>query len=125
MAGSTWCYADSLTAAVSVIGYGSIVPSRDGGVSYAEQLEIMREFTDSDGRTWSASAVEEQGTDYKGRLHLVLRPIEGGEDETVELRDVRWNSERTAQRTLETMSVVELRRRLRSAVGRSASRAAS
>ena len=83
----------------------------------------MREFTDSDGRTWSAFAVEERGADYKGRLHLVLRPTDGGEDGTVELRDVRWNSERTARRTLETMSVVELRRRLRSAVGRSASQA--
>ena len=85
----------------------------------------MREFTDSAGRTWTASAVEQQGTDYKGRLHLVLRPAEGGEAGTVELRDVRWNSERTARRTLESMSVVELRRRLRSAVGRSASPTAS
>jgi hypothetical protein len=112
-----------LTFAVSVIGYGSIVPSPDEGRSYTDQLETMREFTDSDGRAWSAFAVEERGTDYKGRLHLVLRPTDGGEDGSVELRDVRWNSERTARRTLETMSVVELRRRLRSAVGRSASQA--
>lgn len=79
----------------------------------------MREFTEPGGRTWTASVAEEDGTDYKGRLYLVLRPS-GGED-ILELRDVRWNSERTARRTLETMSVVELRRRLRSAVGRSAS----
>jgi hypothetical protein len=76
----------------------------------------MREFTDAEGRTWVASAVEEAGTDYKGRFHLVLSPEDG--DEVVELRDVRWNSARSALRTLETMSVVELRRRLRSAVGR-------
>jgi hypothetical protein len=76
----------------------------------------MREFTDAEGRTWVASAAEEEGTDYKGRFHLVLSAPETGR--RAELRDVRWNSERSARRTLETMSVVELRRRLRSAVGR-------
>jgi hypothetical protein len=76
----------------------------------------MKEFTDADGRAWIASAVEEAGTDYKGRFHLVMSPTDG--DEVVELKDIRWNSERSAQRTLSTMSVVELRRRLRSAAGR-------
>lgn len=85
----------------------------------------MREFTDSDGRNWSAFAVRDGGADYKGRLHLVLRPADGGPDDAVELRDVRWNSERTARRSLETMSVVELRRRLRSAAGRGPVSAAS
>lgn len=80
----------------------------------------MREFTDAQGRAWTASAVEESGADYKGRLYMVLRPADGEDADAVALRDVRWNSERTARRTLETMSVVELRRRLRSAVGRSA-----
>ena len=47
-----------------------------------------------------------------------MTPQEGGDP--VELTDVRWNNERTAQRTLDTMSVVELRRRLRSARGRAA-----
>lgn len=59
--------------------------------------------------------------DYKGRFYLVFRPEEEGEaggPEQLPLRDVRWNTERTARRTLETMSVVELRRRLRSAIGR-------
>jgi len=79
----------------------------------------MRDFTDGDGRGWTAATSEETGADYKGRLFLVLRPADG--DGQVQLRDVRWNSERTARRTLETMSVVELRRRLRAAVGRSAS----
>jgi hypothetical protein len=80
----------------------------------------MREFTDAEGRSWIASAVEEEGTDYKGRFHLVMSPSDS--DEIVELRDVRWNSARSARRTIETMSVVELRRRLRSAVGRGASK---
>jgi hypothetical protein len=76
----------------------------------------MREFTDTQGRTWVASTVEEEGTDYKGRFYLVLSSKDTGE--VAELRDVRWNRRRSARRTLETMSVVELRRRLRSAVGR-------
>lgn len=76
----------------------------------------MREFEDREGGRWVASVEERTGPDYKGAFHLVLRPADGGDP--VELRDVRWNSARTARRTLETMSVVELRRRLRSAEGR-------
>lgn len=83
----------------------------------------MRDFTDLDGQKWTASVVEEDGTDYKGRLYLVLRPASGGA--TLDLKDVRWNSERTARRTLETMSTVELRRRLRLAVGRGVASATS
>ncbi len=76
----------------------------------------MKEFTDSDGRAWIATAEEEESTDYKGRFHMVLKPSDGGEG--LPLRDVRWNSEKTAKRTIETMSLVELRRRLRLARGR-------
>lgn len=78
----------------------------------------MREFTDVNGREWMAMVREEGGTDYKGRFYLVLQLMEDEETEPLELREVRWNSEQTAGRTLSTMSVVELRRRLRSAVGR-------
>jgi hypothetical protein len=78
----------------------------------------LRDFTAADGRTWHASVREEPGTDYKGRLYLVLTPKDGGEPGPVSLGDIRWNSERTARRSLETMSEVELRRRLRSALGR-------
>jgi len=60
---------------------------------------------------------ENSGTDYKGRHHLSMRRADGSGPD-VALSDVRWNSRRTAQRTLDTMSVVELRRRLRSALGR-------
>lgn len=79
----------------------------------------LRDFTDAEGRSWTASVREEKGTDYKGRLYLVLTPEGGTEDDALALEDIRWNSERTARRTLETMSEVELRRRLRSAAGRS------
>jgi hypothetical protein len=80
----------------------------------------MRQFSDAEGRSWVASAAEEEGTDYKGRFYLVMSPEDSSE--VVELRDVRWNSERSADRTLSTMSVVELRRRLRSAAGRGVAR---
>jgi hypothetical protein len=78
----------------------------------------MREFTDTSGRSWTASVREEEGPDYKGRLFMVLEPTDLAVGEPLELREVRWNSERTARRTLETMSPFELRRRLRSVLGR-------
>jgi hypothetical protein len=78
----------------------------------------MREFTDADGRAWIASTRELEGPDYKGRVFMVLEPSSEGGEAPLELREVRWNSERTALHTLETMSEVELRRRLRSALGR-------
>lgn len=80
----------------------------------------MRDFTDSAGTTWHASVQERPGTDYKGRFEFVVWPDGGSpaEDGLV-LEDIRWNSGATAERTLRTMSELELRRRLRSALGRS------
>jgi hypothetical protein len=80
----------------------------------------MRAFTDSAGTTWQASVQERQGADYKGRFEFVVWP-DGGNPSTdgLPLEDIRWNSQETAERTLRTMSELELRRRLRSAVGRS------
>jgi hypothetical protein len=78
----------------------------------------MKEFTDAEGRVWIATVEERPGLDYKGRFHFRLEPKEGGGEEAVALEDIRWNSRGTAERTLATMSGVELRRRLRSAVGR-------
>jgi hypothetical protein len=81
----------------------------------------MREFKDAAGASWTATVRERPGPDYKGRYCFWLEPAAGGEG--VPLLDVRWNSERTAHRTLATMSEVELRRRLRSALGRAVSAA--
>jgi hypothetical protein len=83
----------------------------------------MRSFQDESGRTWIASVRERPGHDYKGRYSFVFA-LEGDDvEEPIELADVRWNSLKTAERTLATTSDVELRRRLRSARGRASSRA--
>ena len=78
----------------------------------------MRTFQDETGRDWIATVARREGEDYKGAFHLVMTPSDGGSP--VGLADVQWNNERTAERTLTTMSLVELRRRLRSARGRAA-----
>lgn len=78
----------------------------------------MRSFEDEQGRSWVASVREWPGDDYKGRFEFILLPEDKGEEEGIPLSDVRWNSRETAERTLQTMSVVELCRRLRSAKGR-------
>ncbi|MFH1763205.1 MAG: hypothetical protein ABIF09_03335 [Gemmatimonadota bacterium] len=83
----------------------------------------MRKFQDKLGGSWVASVRERSGDDYKGRYWLVLFPDGAPEEGAVELVDVRWNSLKTAERTLRTMSEVELRRRHRSARGRSSSSA--
>jgi hypothetical protein len=78
----------------------------------------MRVFQDENGESWVASVGERAGDDYKGRCYFQMRPKSGAEEEGVSLTDVRWNSLETAERTLQTMSVEELRRRLGSARGR-------
>lgn len=81
------------------------------------EIVAVREFADEGGAGWVAGLVERPGPDHKGRFRFVARPAAGGVP--VLLHDVQWNSEKTARRTLDTMSEVELRRRLRWAVGRS------
>ena len=76
----------------------------------------MKKFVDDGGMNWVASVNERPGEDYKGRFGFVMAPDDGGEE--VDLEDVRWNSRKTAERTLRTMSTQELRKRLRSALGR-------
>lgn len=77
-----------------------------------------REFRDEDGEVWVATVRKREGKDFKGRYYFFVQPRGGDEADGHALVDVRWNSPRTAARTLRTMSEVELRRRLRSARGR-------
>ncbi len=79
----------------------------------------MRQFLDHQGNSWIAAAKEDPTLDYKGRYYMYLCEENGSADGGHSLLDIRWNSEEVAKRTLETMSYVELRRRLRSAIGRS------
>lgn len=77
----------------------------------------MKTFTDEGGRTWIATAAEEDTPRHHGRWYMVIRP-EGGTGPGLMLPEVRWQSRHTAERTLRTMSDFELRRRLRIATGR-------
>jgi hypothetical protein len=77
---------------------------------------MIRQFADHQGNQWTAGVHRADGPDYKGRYVMVLENDSG---QGIALKDIRWNTEKTAYRTLQTMSDVELRRRLRSATGRS------
>ncbi len=79
---------------------------------------LLREFQDDEGKMWLAGVRARPGLDFKGRFFFVVSLRGGDASDEVWLEDVRWNSEQTARRTLETMSGVELRRRLRAARGR-------
>lgn len=74
----------------------------------------MKKFTGGDGREWVATAREEDTPRHHGRWYLVLHPGDNGGPELA-LPEVRWKSRHTAERTLQTMSDFELRRRLRMA----------
>lgn len=77
----------------------------------------MRSFIDESGREWVATALEEATPRHHGRWHLALHPANEPE-RVLTLREVRWQTRATAERTLRTMSEVELRRRLRIALDR-------
>ena len=74
---------------------------------------------DQSGHSWIATAKKESTMDYKGRYYMYLHEENGSDAEGHALLDIRWNGEEVARRTLQAMSDVELRRRLRSAKGRS------
>lgn len=82
----------------------------------------MKTFVDEKGERWAASVVRDESGDYKGRFCLALHDPRNPQRARMELADVRWNSRRTGERTVATMSDVELRRRLRSALGRAEGR---
>ncbi|NJD09792.1 MAG: hypothetical protein FIB01_04885 [Gemmatimonadetes bacterium] len=71
----------------------------------------MKPFQDETGRSWVATAYEEQTPRHHGRWYLVMHPAAGPEP-LLPMPEVRWQSRRSAERTLATMSEFELRRRL-------------
>jgi len=87
------------------------------------EVEPMREVEDETGRVWVVGVRARPGLDFKGRYAFWVRASEGGDQTGVVLDDVRWNSEKTARRTLETISTVELLRRIHWARGRAGSSA--
>jgi hypothetical protein len=84
----------------------------------------MREFTDSSGTAWIASAREDQTPRHHTRWFLVFHAA-GDERGVHPLREVRWQTAATAARTLRTMSTFELRKRLQTALLRSGRRTAA
>ncbi len=79
----------------------------------------MVTFQDKAGTRWVAGAREEETPRHHGRWYLILHP-EAEPDAVLALPEVRWQTRATAERTLETMSVFELRRRLEIALRRAA-----
>lgn len=71
----------------------------------------MRRFTDEEGREWIASAHEEETPRHHGRWYLVFEPADGA-GAAHPMPEVRWQTRRTAERTIKTMAEHELRRRI-------------
>lgn len=71
----------------------------------------MKDFTDGHGNAWVATVTEEDTPRHHGRWYLVFHPA-GAETPRLPVPEVRWQTEETAERTLATMSLFELRRRL-------------
>jgi len=77
----------------------------------------MIEFQDTAGGTWVATAEEEETPRHHGRWHMVFHPA-GDPANLYPAGEVRWQTRATAERTLRTMSLFELRRRLTTARAR-------
>jgi hypothetical protein len=75
------------------------------------------QFADESGRDWVATAHEEQTPRHHTRWYLVFHPA--GDERTIyAMPEVKWQTYETAERTLRTMSVFELRRRLATTLSR-------
>jgi hypothetical protein len=67
---------------------------------------------DDSGRAWIATAREEETPRHHGRWHLVFHPAGEETGPLLVMPEVQWQSWETAERTIRTISPVELRRRL-------------
>lgn len=79
----------------------------------------MKTFRADDGERWVATAVRERTARHHGVWYLVFHR-EGDLTHHLPVFEVRWQTSATAERTLQTMSDFELRRRLNSAIVRHA-----
>jgi hypothetical protein len=77
-------------------------------------MGVMKVFKDEFGNSWVAKAVEEETPRHHGRWYLVFHP-EHDPAKTYDVPTIRWQTQATAARTLETISDFELRRRVNSA----------
>ncbi len=71
----------------------------------------MTEFNDGRGTSWIADTIEEDTPRHHGRWYLVFHPA-GQDSPPLPTPEVRWQTRAEADRTLATMSLFELRRRL-------------
>lgn len=78
----------------------------------------MKSFEDPSGATWTATVREEETPRHHGRWYLVF---EGPDGTALPMGEVRWQTRASAERTIRTMSLAELRRRLASLLDRTAS----
>lgn len=78
----------------------------------------MKTFDDAAGAAWTATVLEERTPRHHGRFYLVFEAADGT---VLPMGEVRWQTRASAERTIRTMSVAELRRRLASLLERAAS----
>ncbi len=71
----------------------------------------MREFTDIVGARWVATFEQEDTPRHHGRWYLVFQPAQS-DAPRLPAPEVRWQTRESAERTIATMSLFELRRRL-------------
>ncbi len=71
----------------------------------------MRDFTDEQGARWTATAEQEDTPRHHGRWYLVFQPAGSGAPR-LPAPEVRWQTCASGERTLDAMSLFELRRRL-------------
>ena len=77
----------------------------------------MRIFNAEDATEWVATAREEATPRHHGRWYLLFH-TRGDDSTTWPMPEVRWQTFQSADRTLATMSVFELRRRLATVLAR-------
>ncbi len=78
----------------------------------------MKTFEDASGVAWTATAREEDTPRHHGRWYLTFESADGV---VLPMGEVRWQTRASAERTIRTMSVAELRRRVASLRDRTAS----